>query len=286
MFKSEIYQNQTDGSSACVFKNFEEDIIMLNSKKIASLGLALAMVASLAVPAFATEEETKEETKETNTSTEITSTYKKVAIAVTVPTTGTAQINPYGLPVEFTKSASSTKSAKATGQQIVTQPLYITNEGDVALDINASVSTTVNGMEIVTDKSAIAKSTDKQAYIELQMVQSANKSLADDTAKDKIIDEFATDATWTADGVSKLVLPAGGDDAVESEKALATLAASKVTTTTENGKSTSTVTYNAGSIVLFRLAGDVVTKPDTAWATTDTFTSTIAFSFTPATTEE
>jgi hypothetical protein len=265
-----------------VFKKFEEDIIMLNSKKVASLGLALSMAATMAVPAFAAETTT---TTSSNT-TVVNGAYKEIAIAVKVPTTGTAQINPYGLPVEFTKSASSTKSAKATGQQIVTQPLYITNEGDVALDINASVSTTVNGMEIVTDKSAIAKSTDKQAYIELQMVQSANKSLADDTAKDKIIDEFATDATWTADGVSKLVLPAGGDDAVESEKALATLAASKVTTTTENGKSTSTVTYNAGSIVLFRLAGDVVTKPDTAWATTDTFTSTIAFSFTPATTEE
>jgi hypothetical protein len=265
-------KNHTDGSSACVFKKFEEDIIMLNSKKIASLGLALTMTAALAVPAFA------DDTPAANT-TVVDGAYKEIAIAVTVPTTGTAQVNPYGLPVEFTKSASSTKAAKVSGEQIVTNPLYISNEGDVALDISASVSTTVTGMEIVTDKTGLAKSTDKQAYIELQMVPSANKSLADDTAKDKIIDECATAATWTADTVGKVVLPAGGDDAVVGDK-IATLAASKVTGT----GSDAVVTYNAGSIVLYRLAGEVVTKPDTAWATTDTFKATIAFTFTPSVT--
>jgi hypothetical protein len=243
-------------------------------KKIGSVALAGVMAASLSIPAFAA----TETTADPNT-TVVSGAYKDVAIAVTVPTTGTAQINPYGLPVEFTKSESSTKAAKVSGEQIVTQPLYISNEGDVALDINATVTTTAKGVELVTDKSTLAKSTDKQAYVELQMVQSANKSLADDTAKDKVIDECAAAATWTADTVGKLVIDPESDDNT-SDTALATLAASKVT----GSGSDAVVTYNAGSIVLFRLAGEVVTKPDTAWATTDTFTSTIAFTFTPATT--
>jgi hypothetical protein len=251
-----------------------EEITMLN-KRIMSLSLAALTVASLAAPAFAAEETQTTQPKNT---TVVSGAYKEVAIAVTVPTTGEAQINPYGLPVELTKSASSTKAAKVTGEQIVTQPMYISNEGDVALDIAASVTTTVKNIELVTDKTGLAKSTDKQAYVELQMVQSANKSLTDDTAKDKIIDEYATAATWTADTVGTLALPAGGDDAATADK-LATLAASKVTGT----GSDAVVTYNAGSIVLYRLAGEVVTKPDdsTPWADGDGFTATIAFTFTP-----
>jgi hypothetical protein len=246
------------------------------NKKLVSAVLAGAMLASLSVPAFA-----EEETKTDPNTTVVSGAYQDITIAVTVPTKGTAQINPYGLPVEFTKSASSTKAAKVSGEQIVTQPLYISNEGDVALDINATVTTTAKGVELVTDKSTLAKSTDKNAYIELQMVQSANKSLADDTAKDKIIDECAASATWAADSVGMLVIDPESDDNT-SDKALATLAASKVT----GSGSDAVVTYNAGSIVLFRLAGEVVTKPDTDWTTTDTFTSTIAFTFTPATTAE
>jgi hypothetical protein len=243
-------------------------------KKIGSVALAGVMAASLSIPAFASTTTTPaaETTTDPNT-TVVDGAYKEIAIAVTVPATGTAQINPYGLPVEFKKSESSTKAAKVTGQQIVTQPLYISNEGDVALDINATVTTTIpktSKMSIVAAKPADTD-TEKDAYVYLQMVQSANKTL-DETGTDKIADECAADATWAK--ASQLVLST--DDKVSSDAALATLAASKVTT--------DSVTYNVGSIVLYRLAGDVVTKPDSDWAETDTFSASIAFTFTPATT--
>jgi hypothetical protein len=191
-----------------------------------------------------------------------------------VPETGTAQINPYGLPVELTKSASSTKTAKVTGQQIVTQPLYISNDGDVALDVSASVTTTATGVGITTDKIEDTED-EKKVNVSLQMVLSANKSLADDTAKDKIIDECAADATWTASGVKSLQLPVEKEDAVTGK--LVTLAASKVGTD-------GTVSYNVGSIALYRLSGTVTTAPEKDWADTDKFTATIAFTFTPAAT--
>jgi hypothetical protein len=205
---------------------------------------------------------------------------------VTVPETGTAQINPYGLPVEYKNLSSSTsKTAKVSGQQIVTQPLYISNDGDVALSVGATVTTTAKGVEIITKKDDIAKSTEKQAYVELQMAKSALKSLADDAAKDKITAEYATDATWSS--ASKLTLST--DDAVSnpSDTPLATLVASKVTTTTnDDNTTTTTVTYSEGSIWLFRLSGSVVTAPETAWSTNDNFTATIAFTFTPTTISE
>jgi hypothetical protein len=244
-------------------------------KKIGSVALAGAMAASLSIPALA-------DTQPAN-STVVTGAYQDIAIAVTVPESGTAQINPYGLPVKFTKSASSTKAAQVTGEQIVTQPLAIYNEGDVALDVAASVTTTATN-DVTISKTAITeKTTGKAIYAYLQMVQSANKTL-DEAGKDKIIDEYATSDTWAADGVSKLVL----DSAKEaSQEKMVTLAASKVTTTTDaQGKETSTVTYNAGSIALYRLAGEVVTKPSDAWTTSDGFTATVAFTFTPSVSEE
>jgi hypothetical protein len=241
-------------------------------KKIGSVALAGVMAASLSIPAFAAAD------TKTNTETKVTGAYQEIAIAVTVPATGTAQINPYGLPVEFTKSESSTKTTKVSGQQIVTQPLYISNEGDVALDISASVTTGVTGDATIATAALEGTETTKSIYAYLQMVPSANKTL-DDTGKDKIIEEFAADATWTTDKVGKLVLPKEDTDAVTADK-LATLAASKVTGT----GSDATVTYNVGSIVLFRVAGNVVTKPEDDWTAKDGFTATIAYTFTPATT--
>jgi hypothetical protein len=43
------------------------------------------------------------------------------------------------------------------------------------------------------------------------------------------------------------------------------------------------VVYTDGSVAVFRLAGDCVTTPSTDWATTDTFTAKIVFTFTPST---
>jgi hypothetical protein len=159
--------------------------------------------------------------------------------------------------------------------------MYISNEGDVALSIGATVTTTATGVTIVDEVKD--SDTDKNAAVRLEMKQSANKSLADDTAKDKIIDEYAATDTWSGlEAASQLQL---STDEAQTKEGLATLAASKVTSTYDETtkKTTKTVTYNAGSIVLYRLAGEVVTKPDTAWATSDTFSATIVFTFTPAT---
>jgi hypothetical protein len=245
-------------------------------KKIGSVALAGVMAASLSIPAFAAADTT-------NTTTKIDGKYEEIPIAVTVPKTGTAQINPYGLPVEFKNlSADTTKVAKVSGQQIVTQPLYISNDGDVALSVGATVTTTAKGLEIVSSKDTIAKSTEKQAYVELQLAPSAQTTLDTDAAKDKVTAEYATDTIWA--NASALALST--DDAV-SKKGLATLAASKVTTTQDDeGKDVTTIKYAAGGICLIRLAGEVVTEPETAWSTNDSFSSTIAFTFTPTTTTD
>ena len=78
----------------------------MNKKRFASSVLAGTLALSLAAPALAAN----------NTTTNIAGSYADIPIAVVVPTTGTAQINPYGLPVSITKSNDST--VDLTGQKI------------------------------------------------------------------------------------------------------------------------------------------------------------------------
>jgi hypothetical protein len=234
------------------------------------------MTTALAAPSFADD-------TTTNTTLTMDAAYEAVTIAVTVPKTGAAVINPYGLPISFTLSDSSTQ--KITGQQITTTPVSIKNDGDVSLDVGATVTTALtekSGMTLIstapvtTGKNA---STGKDAYVYLQLA-TVDDAKGDATSKandisDAVIKASVADSTWA--DATKLVLST--DDAVTSSK-LVTLVAATVTGT----GSSQTVTYNKGSVAAVRLAGNVVTAPeDDAWATTDGFTATIAFTFTPNT---
>jgi hypothetical protein len=172
-------------------------------KKIGSLALAGVMAFSLAIPAFASDDsgEKKEdessssttettETTGTNTTTEIETTYQEIPIAVTVPTTGAAQINPYGLPVEV--KDGDDVIAEITGQQITTAPLYITNNGNIALSVGATVTAETKGsVNLVTSAivtSGKSANTGKDIYAYLQMAKVAD-------VKDVVVTDAATDLT-------------------------------------------------------------------------------------------
>jgi hypothetical protein len=223
-------------------------------KKALSLAMATAMAASMALPTFAANE------------TSINAAYQEIDIAVTVPDTGTVIINPYGLPVDV----EGYDGVQISGEKITTQPLYITNNGTISLDIGAKVTTTngkSSGIEFVSglgnDK------TKKQISLSFQMVQSAQKgAISDDTTK-KVVSEFADSATWTS--VTKTTLADGNGTVADANKV-------ELVALTEESK-TKTLQYDEGSIVLFRLTGDVM--QDAAWTTKDTFTTNIAFTFTP-----
>lgn len=266
---------------------------MKNMKqRIVSGALAGALAVSLAVPAFAS----------SKNSTKITGTYQEVTIAVTVPTTGTAQINPYGLTVKA-------GDASIIGHQIVTQPLAIVNMSDMDLKVNATVTGEVKGnFKFATESTKAveddpdtadvdetkAAPTTNSAFVYLEMEVPADSILntdgtAVDTAKLNTaaagwavgtytipeLDDDAPEGTPapTTDPSKVLV----GTKAASSEKPLVTLA--KATTT---GTGDSAVTKPAADgVAMFRLSGDCVKSPKTAWAKTDGFTATIAFTFEP-----
>jgi hypothetical protein len=266
--------NHTDGSSACVFKKFEEDIIMLNSKKIASLGLAMAMAATMAVPAFA---------DTVNTSTKVTAVYKDVTIAVAVPTTNDTFINPYGLPSEFTytNAQDGAKSVKISGQ-IVSTPMAIFNQSDYDLSVGAKVVTTTTGNAKIVSR-LTSKGTDNEITAQLQIVQTDANVVGEATSdadkiSDAVIKASADSTTW--DAATSLALVSGTEGV--SKDGLVTLNAAELG---EDKNGAKTTTYKEGSGALVRLTGSCIEAPTTAWTATDGFTAAIAYTFKPATTE-
>jgi hypothetical protein len=258
-----------------------EEIIMLN-KRIMSLSLAALTTAALAAPAFAA----------TANQTVVTTTYAEIPISVTVPTTGTAQINPYGLPVSVKKNTSGAAAATIKSHQITTQPLYITNNGDTKLSIGATVTTAVkSGSNLaIVDKepnnTKPAKSGDpelttaKQAFVYLEVEQASTTSTAKTLSaeeKDKLIDEAANWSSATYSSGTDTMLLLSTDKAV-SKSGMVEI---EPMATDNDGNLTN---YASGSIVLFRLDGTVTESPEEAWSTKDSFTATIAFTFKPATT--
>jgi hypothetical protein len=235
-------------------------------KKVLSLAMATAMAASMALPTFAANE------------TSISAAYQDIDIAVTVPETGTVIINPYGLPVDV----EGYDGVQISGQQITTQPLYITNNGKVSFEIGAKVTSTVgksSGVKFVSDLTTTAN-TDKEIKLSLDMVASTvTGSTASENASTvlkSVVAEFAdSTASKGFQGTGKK-----STDLADGSGEIA--AASKVTLVAlKDAASGGGTEYQTGSIVLFRLSGEVNDAAE--WTTKDTFTSTIAFTFTPTT---
>lgn len=252
-------------------------------KRVLSSTMAGVLALSLAVPAFASGQETVVE-----------GTYQAVDIAVTVPETGKAFINPYGLDIEVPEDAAdSGNSNKATisGQQIVSAPMAIKNESKMDLKIGATVTGTIKTGSTMTfatastkgtpelpdsDPNYVAPSTSKNAFVYLQAkaTTAADTDLVDTSANVTAAKVATAFAAWEPEAYDAATDVIVGTREAKTEN-LVTLRAATV-------DASNTVTYNPGSIALFRLSGDCPASPRTAWADADGFTANIAFSFSVA----
>lgn len=243
------------------------------SKKIASAALAGVMAVSLAVPAFAS-----------SRSVNISSTYAEQEIAVTVPETGTALINPYGLDIKIKVGTgdSATDTGKALkGQQIAMQPLTIVNGSEMDLAVSATVTGEAAGDLILSSEAPARDAVTKSAYVFLQMKTENTLVEAKRDATAAGIQGFDATTIATAFENWAAVKKPGANDIV-----LGPVAASKSNIITLKA-CTPTGTNNAlelqaGSVGLMRLAGVVVKNPITPWAETDGFTANVALTFAPA----
>lgn len=221
----------------------------MNMKRFASVAMAGALSLSLAVPAFAAD----------NTTT-ITGAYTPITLRVTVPTTGTAIINPYGLPYQMGESTIS-------GQQITTgAPLVLQNRSSVALGVTANVTGTASTgvtLEAAGTTADYSTVTDKKLHVVFEAFKADELTSLNVTDNDVLRPMFAeldsADAVLTGD-VTTTAADATGDGLVLREA-------------DANGE------VQSGGAAMFRLSGEAAKKA--SWEATDTFSATIAFTFEP-----
>lgn len=253
-----------------------------NMKRFGSVVMAGALALSLAVPAFA------------NDTVTIEGGYEAIPISVSVPTTGKAQINPYGLPVDFTLSDTITK-VNVSGQQITSAPLSIRNQGTTKLSVNATLavdtSGTDNGVEVVN--ADLTNEKGKEINLALQVAGLNDTKYAvsslDTTLEDNIIKAFADTATWANAKSLKAEDTDPGTALADAAVAKSASALAVLGAATEGAGGL--ITYGKDSIAVFRLTGKLNESPtkndgtndvDDPWTTNDKFSAQVVFKFKPA----
>ena len=267
-----------------------------HSKRLASMVMAGALAVSMAAPAFAADDTT-------NRSVAITGAYADVPIDVVVPTTGTVVVNPYGLPIELTKSDST--KVNLTGQQITTRPMAIKNQSE--LDLGASVTATATAagnLKFVAATNVGSTTAGNNAFVYLQSqpldIATGTTNMTTLAADTNAVTDAITDAfvTWAADGAtynaeSDLIITdkTGG---AKKDNMFTLAAAEKVAAdATATPAVVAHVKYNTESIALIRLAGDLSPVVKTPWSAgraasaddpavpADGFTVNLVFTFAP-----
>ena len=230
----------------------------LNKKRIASAALAGALALSMAAPAFA------------SSNSVITGNYKEIRLAVTVPTTGKAVINPYGLPIALNDNYN------ISGQGISNAaPLTVQNRSAVPLKVNVSITSAPladSTFKFETGSSLSTTETENKGLVKFEMFPALALTEAKLEDEDTLIGGFAALDSANA-------LPAGG---VQLKGVAVTPDAATNILTLREGSADGSL--QAGGAAYFRLTGEAVKAPTTAWKATDGFTATIAFTFEPSAT--
>lgn len=223
----------------------------MNLKRFASTALAGALALSMAVPAFAA-----------GNTTVISGAYEAVTLSVTVPATGKAIINPYGLPYKLSADYS------VSGQQITTAaPLLIRNMSPVALAVTANLKGEASTGVNLNDQTAagaldFTTETDKELHVVFQAFEAVGVDTNNATDNDILIPKLIA----LADDDAKLT----GDVTTTAADATGTL----VLREGKDGE------LQSGGAAFIRLSGEAAKKA--TWETSDTFTATIAFTFEPS----
>jgi hypothetical protein len=176
-------------------------------------------------------------------STKITAScvFPDIDIEVTVPTDTYAYLNP--------KKVTVSSSGKILpGQMILSAPAWIENKSLVPISVSASITTTVKSSSTMKLRTATTKGaglTTKEAFVYFEMHAAADTS----------------DSGWDSGyDASKHILVTAGTNAKNDFVTL--------------DQAGGTKPYG-----MFRLSGDCVAEPTTAWNSKDSFTSKVVFTF-------
>lgn len=234
----------------------------MKSKRIASLILAVVMVMALAVPAFADD----------SAEMEVTGTTTPVTINVTVPTSDSITLNPYGISVGGKNDQVIYTDNKIENTTAVPVQVSMTVTGSIPQGSKAAFATAPIKFTELTTKTLDTK---KEAFLALQ-IQAIQNASSVSSAKWAKLDDYIDsqqegskakfDLTKVEDynywGTTVIV----GAKAVTAANVVTLAAATK-----------------DGTAAAIRLFGDVAGNSSTVWTEDDTVAVKIAFTFLPVT---
>lgn len=179
-----------------------------------------------------------------NSSTKFTATYMAPKITVTVPATAEVFINPYQMPVVIDN--------KETDAQIVSTPVCIENKSEVPINVSVSATGKIkegSNMRLVMTPTQGTTLTSKSAFVYFE-IQAANSDDLDAVYWDDEYDatKHLVIRTYARTMKNIVALGAAGEE---------------------------------GCFGAFRLSGDCVARPKTAWTENDGIDVAISFTFTP-----
>lgn len=219
---------------------------IIMKKKLFSMILAIAMLASLAMPAFAGSSTSSGNRQESLT---YTATTNIPAVTVTMPTTNTLTLNPYGMTVSISNAEHT--------EQIISPVQYITNKTAAAMKVAVKATATVAGNAILSAKPCTGKETTLNAFVmaELQEV-SANTD----------------EPTWIADM----------DDATTiNEKCYPQIIPTAEGKTAPGILSVSAASSTTANYIALKIMGNLAGNPTGGWTAADKVDVKLEFTFTP-----
>jgi len=251
-------------------------------KKLLSLVMAVAMILSLAAPAFATEYwnvKNNSEADKAKSEQQIKFEAKTFVptIKLTIPDTSKNPmvLNPY--KIEYTGNISATESATVNSavtvhsanytDQIICPIYAIKNQTNAKLNVKAKATTTVGGEMALATSHVDLRATTKQAFINLVVKKNSVTS--------------ADWATATYAHVNNAVM--GKLDAYDTtNNSVITLAATNNDTNVATLKNAALeLDGSKTNYMLFQFDGELARNTTKAWAANDKLTTTVTFTFTP-----
>lgn len=235
--------------------NMKGCIIM---KKMLSMIMAIAMVASLAATAFATDFSVSDIQPTTSNMTDSTKTVNSVVkakvkaptIRVTIPTQNNVYLNPYKMSVTVPNATNPSTA------EIVALPGRIKSESDVKLDFSVVVTGKAASGVTLEKASAVSKTTNSvYMYVYFTNTAAANTAVT-----------APTTPAFSGESIDSVLVQT---TASKSTKVLTLNAATTSGTTT-------TPTYGA-----YLICGDIAKAPTAPWTDKHTVDVTIAFSIAP-----
>ena len=224
----------------------------MNMKRFGAAVMAGVMTMALAAPAFAT-------------STVIDGSYNPVTLAVTVPKTAKAIINPYGLPIDLDETTA------ISGQKITTgAPLLIENRSKVALVVGGTVTGEVKDGSDLSLVTAAPSTTDKEVQARVDLFEAIGVT-EENFSETETLNALYAKTITTGTAKATVNVTTGGLPIPAVEGTNLVLREGDAEGQLQNG--------GAG---FFCLAGAVTQKPTDEWTKEDGFTTTVAFTFTPA----